>query len=90
MLKKYGLIFLILKNDIGVTPTSFHKHDINNDFNKYAFLLDGSLKLDGGLGLDAEDRTIKLNGSLIPAYNGGKSGKYIEKLKWQRGSWNDL
>ncbi|HCE2132831.1 hypothetical protein [Vibrio parahaemolyticus] len=78
------------KSDIGVTPTSFHKHDINNDFNKYAFLLDGSLKLDGGIGLDAEDRTIKLNGSLIPAYNGGKSGKYIEKLKWQRGSWNDL
>ncbi|PFG46165.1 hypothetical protein ATG66_3281 [Vibrio sp. ES.051] len=80
------------QSTIGVNPTSFHKHDVesNSAYNKYPFLLDGSLHLDGGLGLDVQDRTIKLNGSLIPAYNGGKIGKHITKIEWQRGSWNDL
>ncbi|WP_199436443.1 hypothetical protein [Vibrio owensii] len=75
---------------IGVTPLSFQKHDIDDEFNKYAFRIDGALKFDGGLGLDAEERTVILNGSLVPAYNGEKSSKYIKKLEWKKGSWNDL
>lgn len=77
--------------NIGVLPTSFQKHDVEaGKLDNFTFLLDGSMKLDGGLGMDAPGRTIRLSGSLIPSYNGEKTQKYIFVLEWQKGSWNDL
>ncbi|AUI85447.1 hypothetical protein BS333_03100 [Vibrio azureus] len=74
---------------IGVTPLSFQAHDVDERFEQYSWLLDSALYLDGAIGVDALGRTIKLNGSLIPAYNQQKSQKHTARLEWLGGSWHD-
>lgn len=54
----------------------------------FIFHADGSMILDGGLGMDTPNRTVRLNGSLIPAYNGDKAAKFLTNIKWKEGSWN--
>ena len=77
------------REQIGVTPLSFQAHDVDGQFEQYNWLLDSTLYLDGAIGVDASGRTIKLNGSLIPAYNQQKSQKHTARLEWLRGSWYD-
>ncbi|EJL6394627.1 hypothetical protein ACU6DI_003225 [Vibrio navarrensis] len=75
--------------NIGVSPTSFQRHDVDSGvLDNFTFLLDGSMKLDGGIGMDTQGRTIRLNGSLIPSYNREKTQKYLSVLEWQKGSWH--
>ncbi|ENM5883018.1 hypothetical protein JGK47_002937 [Vibrio metoecus] len=75
--------------NIGVTPLGFQKHNVDSgELNNFIFHADGSIILDGGLGMDTPNRTVRLNGSLIPAYNGDKAAKYLTNIKWKEGSWN--
>lgn len=78
-------------SDIGVLPGGFHKHDIVTlGYDQMPFLAEGSVYIDGGVGIDAIGRTIKINGSIIPSYNKGKVTKHSTQLKWEKGSWHDF
>ncbi|MCG3884693.1 hypothetical protein I3271_08325 [Photobacterium leiognathi] len=77
--------------EIGVLPGGFHKHDIVTlGYNNTPFVAEGSVYIDGGVGIDAIDRTIRINGSIIPSYNKGKVTKHSTQLKWEKGTWHDF
>ncbi|PSV44897.1 hypothetical protein [Photobacterium indicum] len=70
---------------------AFNKSDIDPNFLNVSFFVNGSTYIDGAIGIDAPDRTVRINGSIIPSYNAGKSGEFINgKLTWLEGSWYDL
>ncbi|MCD9510435.1 hypothetical protein [Photobacterium phosphoreum] len=78
-------------SEIGVIPGSFQKHDIvTSGYSNIPFLLEGSTRIDGGIGIDAINRVIKIYGSVIPSYNEDKVTKYSTQMKWQQGSWHDF
>ncbi len=75
--------------NIGVTPLGFQRHNVDSgELDMFIFHADGSMILDGGLGMDTPNRTVRLNGSLIPAYSGDKAAKFLTNIKWKEGSWN--
>ncbi|WP_305416738.1 hypothetical protein [Photobacterium leiognathi] len=77
-------------SDIGVLPGGFLQGDLTADYDLMPFLVEGSLYIDGGVGIDAIDRTIRINGSIIPSYNKGKVTKHSTQLKWAKGTWHDF
>ncbi|MCD9545043.1 hypothetical protein GLP24_09305 [Photobacterium carnosum] len=83
--------FFDSNTSIGVGTGELLKDDIiNGKHDNMALYTYTSLTLDGGIGIDAPNRTIKFFGAIIPAYNEGKSGKYLSNLSWQQGSWHDF
>lgn len=70
---------------------AFNKTDIDPDYLNVSFFVNGSTYIDGAIGIDAPERTVRINGSIIPSYNAGKSGEFINgKLTWLEGSWYDF
>ena len=59
-------------------------------YDKYVLNVYAAINIDGGIGVDAPNQTIRINGSIVPAYNSEKTGKYINVLTWQQGSWHDF
>ena len=90
-IKDGWLDFFNSASSINVSSGSLSKEVAETDgYNKYVFNVDAAIKIDGGIGIDAINRTIRINGSIIPAYNADKAGKYINVLTWQQGSWHDF
>ncbi|MCD9468802.1 hypothetical protein [Photobacterium iliopiscarium] len=75
---------------IGVTPLFTDDHITSLGYTNMPSLIEGPFILDGGIGIDAKDRDIKINGSFVPSYNEGKVTKYSTQIKWQQGSWHDF
>ncbi|PLC58440.1 hypothetical protein [Photobacterium carnosum] len=76
---------------IGVTPGGFQEHNVTaGEYDKSVINVRGSVYIDGGIGIDAPNKIVNIDGSIIPSYNKGKSSKYIDSLFWQEGSWHDF
>ena len=76
---------------IGVIPGGFQEHNvIAGEYDKSVINVRGSVYIDGGIGIDAPNKIVNIDGSIIPSYNKGKSSKYIDSLSWQQGSWHDF
>ena len=76
---------------IGVTPTGFQIDKVNDgEYDKSVINVRGSVYIDGGIGIDAPNKTINIEGSIIPSYNKSKVTKYSKQMKWQQGSWHDF
>ncbi|MCG7499909.1 hypothetical protein MHO82_23880 [Vibrio sp. Of7-15] len=77
-------------DNIAVPTRAFNKSDITASYLNVNFFVYDSLYLDGGIGIDAPGRTVKINGSIVPSYNSDKANKNLSKVDWVEGSWNDL
>ncbi|PST85370.1 hypothetical protein C9I86_19355 [Photobacterium sp. NCIMB 13483] len=90
-IKEGWLDFFNSASSINVLSGDLSKSVAEGDgYNKYVFNIFSSINIDGGIGVDAPNRTIRINGSIVPAYNADKAGKYINVLTWQQGSWHDF
>ncbi|MCD9490188.1 hypothetical protein GLP30_05015 [Photobacterium phosphoreum] len=79
------------QTDIGVIPGGFQRHNVvAGEYDKSVINVHGSVYIDGGIGIDAPNKIVNIDGSIIPSYNKGKSSKYIDSLSWQQGSWHDF
>ncbi|MCW8331978.1 hypothetical protein MD588_24590 [Photobacterium sp. SDRW27] len=78
-------------DNISVPVKAFNKSDIEPDFLNVSFFVNGSTYIDGAIGIDASERTVRINGSIIPSYNADKSSEFINgKLTWIEGTWYDF
>ncbi|HIF9069684.1 TPA: hypothetical protein ACX6QT_002225 [Photobacterium damselae] len=76
---------------VGVTPSGFQEHNVTaGEYDKSVINVRGSVYIDGGIGIDAPNKIVNIDGSIIPSYNKGKSSKYINSLSWKKGSWHDF
>lgn len=77
-------------DNITAPTRAFNKSDIATSYLNVNFFVYDSLYLDGGIGIDAPGRTVKINGSIVPSYNSDKANKNLSNVDWIEGSWNDL
>ncbi|WP_318504321.1 hypothetical protein [Photobacterium leiognathi] len=76
--------------DIGVYPLFTEEFIVSLGYTNMPFLVEGAFVLDGGIGIDAQNRDIKVNGAFVPSYNKGKVTKHSTQLKWEKGTWHDF
>lgn len=78
-------------DNITLYSRAFNKSDIDPDFLNVSFFVNGETYFDGAIGIDAPERTVRINGSITPSYNADKSDEFVNrKLTWLEGSWHDF